>query len=95
MGLGDRVHRCRIPRRTRSVDGFATTSNQLHRIMGVIDYASELTKAVALDLNIGAGYTLTGTGDRWVVKAIVGVGHLRGGAGCTFLAQSPKFRQYR
>ena len=57
------------------VTGFTASSNQLHRIMGVIDYARELTKAVDLDLNIGAGYDLTGNGDRWVVKAIVGVGH--------------------
>ena len=54
------------------VTHFLSVPNQLHRLMGVIDYVRTLSKSVDLDLNIGAGYNLSGTGDRWLVKAIVG-----------------------
>jgi hypothetical protein len=50
-------------------------SGQTHRLFAVLDWAHPLGHGgAAVDLNVGAGYNLPGTGDRWVVKAIVGVG---------------------
>jgi hypothetical protein len=49
-------------------------SAQSHRLFAVLDWAKPLGRGAAIDLNAGVGYNLPGTGDRWVVKAIVGVG---------------------
>lgn len=48
-------------------------ADQMHRLIGVLDITHKLTNVVNFDVNIGAGYNF-GAGDRWVAKAIIGIG---------------------
>ena len=56
------------------VTGFLPAAQQTHRLFAVADFSRELTRELGLSVNVGAGYNLTGNGDRWLVKAIVGIG---------------------
>lgn len=47
---------------------------ETHRLFVVADIVHSITKRLGLSVNLGAGYNLTGEGDRWVVKAIIGLG---------------------
>jgi hypothetical protein len=49
-------------------------SKQTHRLMAALDFEHHLRGGAEIAVNLGAGYNLPGTGDRWVVKAIVGIG---------------------
>ncbi len=57
------------------VTGFVKPGHEVHRLFGVIDVAHRITDKIDFDFNVGAGYNLTGNGDRVVLKAIVGLGH--------------------
>jgi hypothetical protein len=52
---------------------FASPAAQSHTLYGVLD-GNFAVGGVPIALNAGAGYDFTGV-DRWVVKAILGVGH--------------------
>jgi hypothetical protein len=56
------------------VTGFYGVGEQTHRLFAVIDLVHEISARLGFDVNFGVGYNLADNGDRWVVKAIVGVG---------------------
>jgi hypothetical protein len=57
-----------------AVTGFSPLSQQTHQLYAVVDVAHVISPKLAVDVNFGAGYNLADNGDRWVVKAIVGIG---------------------
>ena len=58
-----------------SVTAPVTASQQVHRLFAVLDVFHHVSTHIDFDLNAGVGYNLTGSGDRWVAKVIVGLGH--------------------
>lgn len=56
------------------VSGFWPVEQQMHRLLGVIDVWHSISPRLNLDINFGAGYNLTGSGDRVVLKGIIGIG---------------------
>lgn len=56
------------------ITGFLPAAEQTHRLFAVVDVAHPITPRLGLAVNFGVGYNLTGNGDRWVVKGIIGLG---------------------
>ncbi len=57
-----------------AVDSPLPWREQTQRLFAVLDWVREMASDAAIDLDLGVGYNLPGTGDKWVVKLIVGVG---------------------
>lgn len=53
----------------------APLAGQSHRLFLVLDLARKLSEHVDFDINLGAGANTVGTGDRWIVKTIVGISY--------------------
>ncbi len=56
------------------VTGFYPFAQETHQLYAAVDYVHRVTPDVSFDLNLGVGYNLVGTGDRWVGKLIIGIG---------------------
>jgi hypothetical protein len=56
------------------VTQFLPLSQQTHQLYAVVDIVHAISPKLIVDVNFGAGYNLADNGDRWVVKAIVGIG---------------------
>ena len=56
------------------ITGFLPVDAQTHRLFAVVDVLQTISPRLNFDLNFGVGYNLTGQGDRWVVKGILGFG---------------------
>jgi hypothetical protein len=56
------------------VTSFLSAAQQTHRLFAVVDVAHLISPRLNFDLNFGVGYNLTGNGDRWVIKGIIGLG---------------------
>lgn len=48
-------------------------SEQTHRLLGVFDLTRRIGEYLDFSVNLGAGYNLSGSGDRWLLKAIIGI----------------------
>ncbi len=57
------------------VTAVTPAAEQVHRLFAVLDVFHRVSQHLDFDLNAGVGYNLTGSGDRWVAKAIFGLGH--------------------
>jgi hypothetical protein len=56
------------------VTQFLPASQQTHQLYAIVDIVHAISPKLIVDVNFGAGYNLADNGDRWVVKAIVGIG---------------------
>ena len=56
------------------VTSFLSASEQTHRLFAVVDVVHLISPRLSFGLNFGVGYNLTGNGDRWVIKGIIGFG---------------------
>jgi hypothetical protein len=57
-----------------AITGFLALAQQTHRLFAVIDVTREITKRFGVSVNFGVGADLIGSGDRLIVKTIVGIG---------------------
>jgi hypothetical protein len=53
---------------------FDPVNAQTHRLFAIVDVTHTISPRLQLDVNFGVGYNLADNGDRWVVKAIIGIG---------------------
>jgi hypothetical protein len=56
------------------VTHFAATSGQTHLLFAVVNVLHAISPKLEVAANFGVGYNLADNGERWVVKAIVGIG---------------------